>query len=110
MSDEIRRWLEEFRDQTIRRERKRWIPLYRLLARKERRLRIDREELPDKGARLDAKAQYELLQELIALAPIIEPTPLRPRTARTRRGSAGKKPPQRETREARRGRGSSKPT
>lgn len=80
--------LEEFQTKAVEGERKRWRPLYRLLMRREKTLRRSREELADKKARLDARAQYELVKELLAAAPILEPTLLRAPVKRKR-----KKPP-----------------
>lgn len=77
--------LSEFQEHTTKQERDRWQPLYRLLTRKERQLRVDRTELRDKGHRTAARAQYELIKELLAVAPILGPTPLRLREKRTRR-------------------------
>ncbi len=87
VTDKIHALLEGFKDQTTERERRRWRPLYRLLRRKEQRLRKDCTELPDKGKRLDARAQYVLIKELLAKAPSLETVPLRLRAPRKRRAS-----------------------
>lgn len=69
MDDSFGGELAQFQDATTQEERKRWRPLYLLLKRKERQLRAERTELRDKGMRAAAKAQYELIQELLAVTP-----------------------------------------
>lgn len=92
MKEDLHTRLAEFQALMIKRERHRWQPLYRLLVKKERQLRVDRDELRDKGQRMDARAQYKLIQELLEAAPIpVEPTPLRSPAKRTRRGSPERK-------------------
>ncbi len=91
MTADIHDRLEEFQALTTKQERDRWRPLYRLLNRKEKQLRAAKDELADKGDRLDARAQYRLVKELLAAAPILEPTPLRLPARRKRRGSPGRK-------------------
>ncbi len=91
MTEDFQDQLAEFQAHTTKQERDRWKPLYRLLNRKEKQLRVAKDELADKGDRLDARAQYRLIQGLLAAAPILEPTPLRLPAQRTRRGSPGRK-------------------
>lgn len=102
MTADIHDLLKGFQDETTGKERLRWRPLYRLLTRRERKLRRDRTELVDKKARLDAGAQYELIKELLAAAPILEPTLLRtpagrkrpaPRARKARQGENPETPP-----------------
>lgn len=91
MKEDFQDQLAEFQAHTTKQERDRWRPLYRLIVRKERQLRVDRTELRDKGHRAAAKAQYELAKELLAAAPIPEPTLLRLPAKQTRRGSPRRK-------------------
>lgn len=86
MTEDLYGTLEEFQALTTKQERDRWRPLYRLLTRKEKALRTAKEELADKKARLDARAQYALVKEMLAAAPILAPTPLR-LPAKRKRGS-----------------------
>lgn len=82
MIDGLQAMLGKFQADTTARERKRWRPLYRLLTQKERQLRKDRMGLSDKAARTAARAQYELVKELLAVAPSPhEPAGRRPRKA-----------------------------
>lgn len=69
MDDALRAKLAEFRAEMTRQERKRWRPLYLMIKRTERRLKVDQTELRDKSMRAAAKAQYELIQKLLAVAP-----------------------------------------
>lgn len=93
MTADIHDLLEGFQTKTTEEERRRWRPLYRLLTRKEAALRKDRTGITDKGARLDARAQYALIQELLAAAPILEPTLLRTPAPRKRRAPRAKPAP-----------------
>lgn len=69
MDDALRHRLEKFQAETTKQERKRWRPLYLMMKRMERRLKVDQIELHDRDARAAAKAQYALIRELLAATP-----------------------------------------
>lgn len=69
MADSFGSRLAKFQDKTTKEERKRWRPLYLMMKRKERQLRVERTELRDKDGRAVAVAQYDLIQELLAVTP-----------------------------------------
>lgn len=109
MTTDVRDLLEGFQTKTTEAERKRWRPLYRLLTRREKKLRRDRTELTDKKSRLDAGAQYELIKELLAVAPILKPTLLRTPEKRKRRAPQARQDRREGSQKAPPARGSSRP-
>lgn len=77
MDEQMLAELAAFQAQTTKQERDRWKPLYQMLTRREKKLRLDRVNLPDRDERAAARAQYELVKGLLAVTPILEPTLLR---------------------------------
>lgn len=69
MDDSFGGELAQFQEKTTLEERKRWRPLYLMMKRKERQLRVERTELRDKDGRAVAVIQYDLIQELLAVTP-----------------------------------------